>query len=314
MQRDQLNLSEEQQNQWPCLERLAVSAGLIQSALSHVYPAAGETLLRCPYLMVLPSKEIIPMALPPSASAASSSELMPEVISHLDQERANLESSPHRHQATTNKTGKTLSKEESLKSSAEEAKKNGAQNLFELWPNKFGKLTFGFARDHLEMAAPDLLEALASAARESQDQHIILGPFAFKIKPGVGFEKGAEPSRVSAPAHLALCKKMASTPGWIVSALERMEKGESALNVTLSTLLQKPITEALHSAKSASSLENEVPHANHFTPSTPSILPKQEINRSVFTNRSDDSNAESPEAENKEARVPQVAPRKKCRT
>lgn len=169
--KERLELSESEREQWPSLERLAISAGLIQSALSSVYPAAGESLV-CPYLRLSAQGDVEPMAI---------------------------------------------------------AEDGSSKSLFEVWPNKFGKLAFGFARDHLEMSAPKLFERLRAIAAQSPRGVLTLGPFEFQIKAGVGFAQGCEPARVSAPAHLALCKKMAQTPGWIMEALERMERGEPAL-------------------------------------------------------------------------------------
>lgn len=170
MDSEELGLTTEEREQWGALERLAVSAGLIQSALSNVYPGQGER-LRCPYLAVGSDREVTPLA------RGTDGEL---------------------------------------------------KSLFELWPNKFGRLAFGFARDHLEMSAPDLLDSLARRAGQSERGELRLGPFDFAIRAGVGFEGGCEPARASAPAHLALCKRIAQTPGWIVRELERIERGEPA--------------------------------------------------------------------------------------
>lgn len=165
-----LDLTEQEGAQWSAMERLAISAGLIQSALSNAYPGQNEP-LRCPYLEVGADMEVTPLARGPEGELRS---------------------------------------------------------LFELWPNKFGRLAFGFARDHLQMSAPDLLEGLARRAGE-EGGALRLGPFEFAIRSGVGFAAGAEPARASAPAHLALCKRMAQTPDWILSELERIERGEPLL-------------------------------------------------------------------------------------
>lgn len=149
----------EQKAQWVALERAAIGAGVIQSALSGKFPS--ETSLPCPALRIRRDGAIEPLI----------------------------------------EIGGAMSP------------------LFEKWPNKFGKLAFGFVADHLESSAPDLLKELRSRGEE-----FIVGPFSMPIRPGVGFEKGAEPSKKGASALLALCKRMAETPDWLMRELEKMER------------------------------------------------------------------------------------------
>lgn len=100
---------------------------------------------------------------------------------------------------------------------------DGLEPMFGKWPNRFAQLAFGFVVDHLESSAPDLLKEI----RERKDE-MILGPFSLPIRPGVGFEQGSEPSKKGASALLALCKRMAATPEWLMKELERMERSALA--------------------------------------------------------------------------------------
>lgn len=145
--------------QWEALERAAVGAGVIQSALTGKYPS-GEK-LACPAFRIGKSGDI--EALIPTET--------------------------------------------------------GLAPLFEQWPSKFGQLAFGFLIDHLEAGAPDLLNAIRQKGEE-----MVLGPFSLPIRPGVGFAPEARPSKKGATALLALCKRMAKTPDWLMRELEKMDR------------------------------------------------------------------------------------------
>lgn len=98
------------------------------------------------------------------------------------------------------------------------------ESLFERWPNKFGRLAFGFACDHFKMENRNVWEALAQEAQARGG--MLLGPYALPIQAGLGFDPAARPERMTAPALKALCQRMAQTPGWLMSALDRLESGE----------------------------------------------------------------------------------------
>lgn len=97
-------------------------------------------------------------------------------------------------------------------------------DMFQAWPNKFGRLAFGFACDHFKMLHADYFEHLRQQAASAGAAVVASKPRPFGVNPQVGLED-ARPERMTAPALMALCQRMATAPGWLMGALDDLEKG-----------------------------------------------------------------------------------------
>lgn len=96
--------------------------------------------------------------------------------------------------------------------------------LFSVEPNKFGLLAFGFACDHFKMLHEAYWRELAQEAAERGAPLTVMGPHPFGADADKGLRE-AQPERMTAPALMALCQRMASSPKWLVGALDDLEKG-----------------------------------------------------------------------------------------
>lgn len=96
-------------------------------------------------------------------------------------------------------------------------------DMFSAWPNKFGRLAFGFACDHFKMLHPALWIQLAEKARGGS-VYIQLCSEPFEIDEKIKLSH-ATPERMTAPALMALCQRMAQTPSWLLTALDELERG-----------------------------------------------------------------------------------------
>lgn len=97
--------------------------------------------------------------------------------------------------------------------------------MFSAWPNKFAQLAFGFACDHFKMLHEAAWRELTEKAFQ-QDSAAIVDTKNFSIDQNTVFSD-AQPERMTAPALMAMCKRMASTPGWLMGALDDLEHGRS---------------------------------------------------------------------------------------
>ena len=101
---------------------------------------------------------------------------------------------------------------------------NGAQvDMFSAWPNKFGRLAFGFACDHFKMLHPALWSQLSEKARVG-GSCVKLCSEPFEIDEKIKLTH-ATPERMTAPALTALCQRMAQAPDWLLTALDELEHG-----------------------------------------------------------------------------------------
>lgn len=96
--------------------------------------------------------------------------------------------------------------------------------LFVAWPNKFGQLAFGFACDHFKMVHGRLWKGLAARAVRERRSVVAWEPERFGVDRSIGLSE-ARPERMTAPALMALCQRMATAPQWLVGALDDLEKG-----------------------------------------------------------------------------------------
>lgn len=99
-------------------------------------------------------------------------------------------------------------------------------DMFKAWPNKFGRLAFGFACDHFKMLHGAYFEELRQQACARGAAVVASIPQPFGVNPQMGLED-ARPERMTAPALMALCQRMASSPGWLMGALDDLEKGRA---------------------------------------------------------------------------------------
>ena len=100
-----------------------------------------------------------------------------------------------------------------------------AVEMFSTWPNKFAQLAFGFACDHFKMLHGASWMELTAKAQE-RGEAVVFDPESFEVgaRSGLG---SAPPERMTAPALMSMCKRMASTPGWLMGALDDLEHGRS---------------------------------------------------------------------------------------
>lgn len=96
--------------------------------------------------------------------------------------------------------------------------------LFEVWPNKFGELAFGFACDHFKMRHEERWAAMAAGARSAGCALPACSAELFGVDSDRGLSEAA-PERMTAPALMALCRRMAGSPDWLIGALDDLEKG-----------------------------------------------------------------------------------------
>jgi hypothetical protein len=96
--------------------------------------------------------------------------------------------------------------------------------LFTVSPNKFGMLAFGFACDHFKMLHEAYWQELSEKATMSGAPLTVLGPQPFGADEDQGL-RDAQPERMTAPALMALCQRMAGAPQWLMGALDDLEKG-----------------------------------------------------------------------------------------
>lgn len=96
--------------------------------------------------------------------------------------------------------------------------------LFSVWPSKFGLLAFGFACDHFKMLHGDCWRELARRAGERGSPLMVLAPQPFGADAETGLRE-AQPERMTAPALMALCQRIAGSPRWLVGALDDLERG-----------------------------------------------------------------------------------------
>lgn len=101
---------------------------------------------------------------------------------------------------------------------------SGGHELFSAWPNKFGRLAFGFACDHFKMVHQRCWAALSARAAHEPYPLVIWEPERFGIDRSRGLSE-ARPERMTAPALMALCQRMTSAPNWLLGALDDLEKG-----------------------------------------------------------------------------------------
>ena len=157
--------------------------------------------------------------------SASASLIMIALVGGLDQEQISL-SSPEIRVTPTGDIQAWL------------MCKNGySDELFKLWPNKFAQLAFGFACDHFKMLYPKYwIFVSEQASHDGAD--FILGVNTFDFGPEIKL-KTAQPERVTAPALMEMCKRMATTPGWLMKALDDLEKGDVMSNCEKKSVAQK---------------------------------------------------------------------------
>lgn len=96
-------------------------------------------------------------------------------------------------------------------------------DMFLASPNKFGRLAFGFACDHFKMLHPTLWSQLAERAKVG-GAYVQLCSEPFEIDEKIKLLH-ATPERMTAPALMALCQRMAQTPAWLLTALDELERG-----------------------------------------------------------------------------------------
>lgn len=103
--------------------------------------------------------------------------------------------------------------------------KGSLLDMFVAWPDKFGQLAFGFACDHFKMLHEPYWMLLRQAAENAKHSLVVAGPEPFGVDRRLGLSE-AVPERMTAPALMALCQRMASTPDWLMGALDDLEKGK----------------------------------------------------------------------------------------
>ena len=104
----------------------------------------------------------------------------------------------------------------------------GWRDMFEGWNSpgeKFGRLAFGFACDHFRMLHAEYHQKLSAMAREQGPVVVRSRPFGIESGAGLG---EARPEPMTAPALMALCQRMASSPQWLMKALDELERGGAA--------------------------------------------------------------------------------------